>query len=82
MSLWHKIAGVATPQSGPVWREELEAAVNKVEGEDSLSVTSMTLQFLDKENSTQNLRLDWNSIDLFLLTSLLQGISVPTTPSA
>ena len=38
--------------------EELEAAVNKVEGKDSLSVTNLTLQFLDKEDSTQILRLD------------------------
>ena len=38
--------------------EDLEAAVNKVEGEDSLSVSNITLQFKDKENSTQILRLD------------------------
>ena len=37
--------------------EELEAAVNKVEGEDSLSVDNLTLQFMDKEDPTQTLRL-------------------------
>ena len=47
--------------------EELETAVNKVEGKDTLSVTNITLQFKDKDDFTQTLRLQGNSLALICL---------------